>query len=133
MLYKIVNPSDLVTFHADSDAVAAMVAIVTGEGQYEARRVEDGRDVGGLALFVDEAEAERLIVEWLGSDVKTWMGEHAAELAAALDTVAVVRPADRDSYDRAVAVGTPEDGEAFRREWADILPATTVLSNVEQP
>lgn len=126
MLYELINPSDPITFHAADDAVAACVAIAVGEGHFAAKRTGadgDAVDVGGFALFCDEAECERRIEGWLGTSLKEFLGARARDVADALDSLAPVRLEERATYDQLLADCVDPDGvrriEADRRRSGD--------------
>lgn len=101
-LYDIINPSDAMTMYAPSDVVAGVAVALMGNGKFGVE--------GSPVLFGWD--------EWFTangiSDLSAWVKEHAAEVGAALRSVALGSRNDRADYDAALAaIDCPDKRAAF--------------------
>lgn len=80
MMYEIINPSDKCFVSAERDEGAAIVGLLLGNGMYGMR---DGQRVVLPIIFNGWRE---WFLKTYGAEIEPWMLEHAAEIAAALDT-----------------------------------------------
>jgi len=121
MLYELINPSDAVTFYADSVAVARIVAILVGQGQYPIKDAQ-GEACGGLLLFMSQAEVDSLLAEWFeGTSVADFIEQHKAEIITALESFATMSRGDRRIYDAACAAITDSEKLAeFKASQEDV-------------
>lgn len=80
MKYELVNPSDQVFFEAEDDKVAFMASLLVGNGQYAAKRTDNGEiAVGFYLLGISAEELERQ----LGCSCDAFIEKEGARLADA--------------------------------------------------
>jgi len=116
MVYELINPSDPITFLADSNAVACACALIVGQGQYSVHD-ESYEDCGGMLFGASEEQVEAACREWLGMSLSEFMTARAEEIAAALDTFATIGRVERRTYDAACqAITDPEKLVTFKAE-----------------
>lgn len=118
MIYEIINPSDTVTFIADDSLVAQAATILLSGGQFGLCDSE-GESYPTMMMFLGEEQSERRLGEIFGGDdAKSFIEfskERIADIADALDTVAIVGFGGREDYDRRLAIA--EDKDAYRLAW----------------
>lgn len=78
--YELINPSDAIQFDAESDQIACAAAAAVGQGMYAAHAVDDGHDVGGMALFGDDSDLKAR----LGGDIGAYFAANTPAIRAAL-------------------------------------------------
>lgn len=118
MLYKLINPSDSVTFEAPDLKVAALVTIILGRGLYGAEPVDESAESVPIMLFGGAIEwwTER----WPEEPIDGAGDRDALRLAAALRSVCYGGKKERQLYDSALqAITAPEKRAAFVAEWND--------------
>lgn len=106
-VYELINPSDKITFEADSDQVAAAITIVIGSGAYGAV------DAGGasacpLMLFGSAEEIQASIRQLLGCDLGPFIRDHMDACCRALESFASVSLSDRAALMAALGDAGPE-------------------------
>jgi hypothetical protein len=87
MLYNIVNPSDPYTIEAPSLDVAAMTAILLGQGNYPFRSLEGGEDVPAFAFGKGDVWCQKHFKETLMEMSNRVMDTKLGEVAECLDSV----------------------------------------------
>jgi len=112
MRYEIVNPSD--NYGIDGERLPCLAAVLLlGGGQYALRDPVTGESEG-LTLFLTREQIEAALIEWFGQPGEDYMTDHAAEIAAALETVRIAP----DDYEAAVAcLPDGADRAAFDTAW----------------
>lgn len=114
-LFEVINPSDAATFYAPSIGIAAVAMLLLdgGRGLYGATDIEADESTP-LFAFCSGGDAQ----QWLDS-YGLWPLDDAIDknreaIAAALESVALGKPADRRDFDDAVAsITDPEARQAF--------------------
>lgn len=109
MIYELINPSDPISFHASDDDVARAVGMVLGRGK---AGVDDLRGETVLPiLFLSPPEGVNAYMEdpqwWGGMTLGELMWNRGDEVAAALDTLAIVRAEHRAAFDAKVEALDP--------------------------
>jgi hypothetical protein len=118
MLYNLINPTDLITFHAPDTQVAALAVLLFSNGKYGADCV-DGTDAdedvptflkgGALAWWSARYDQPIVIVAQ----------ERMPEVLAALRSFVFGTPDQRRTYDVAIeALTDPVSRERFAYNWA---------------
>lgn len=110
MLYSIVNPSDPYTIEASSLDVAAMAAILIGQGRYGLKSLDDSESMPILAFGGAEEWFQKNFRESIMETQNRVMDTKMAEVANCLDSVLY-----GDAQDRLDFLATTEgmDRQAF--------------------
>jgi hypothetical protein len=87
MLYEIVNPSDPYTIEAPSLDIAAMTAILLGQGNYSFQSLEGGQDVPAFAFGKGDEWTQKHFKEDLMEMSNRVMDTKLREVADCLDSV----------------------------------------------
>ena len=118
MLYELINPSDETHFEAPNLMIAALVTVMLGQGQYQAKPEDETAEEVPFFMFggFDEWWAEHFPDE----QAEGAGDRHATELAAALRSVCYGDLRERCLYDRALnAIDDPGKRAAFIADWND--------------
>lgn len=120
-LYKLINPSDSITFFAPDDAIARAVVLMIGRGAYGLCDTDDDdREVQCMLLFQPEDVVAQKFIEWFGKPFPEYVEEHRHGIIDALASVATVSARERFVYQRALeAITDPEERERFKRQCDD--------------
>lgn len=112
-LYSLINPSDRYTFYAPNIEIAAMVVCSLSTSY------------GAQCVDVDNDDQTPVFFGW-----KEWLAEHkvdeafckrhALDVAAALDSLAIVDAAERPAYESGLAsCATELDKRGYAAKWHD--------------
>jgi hypothetical protein len=118
-VYELINPSDTVTFEADSFLIASLATILVGEGQYAAKAVGGSADQN-VPFFMFGTEDD--LQQWFYERFKVSMGQelfkqYAQPVATCLDSFVY---GNREDYLAAQAAITDEDKRKQNiAEWDD--------------
>jgi hypothetical protein len=109
MIYEFITVSDPITFIAESDAIAWMVASLLGEGTGGCTR-EDGKDINTMTAFLPESKRHEIYMEYIGTeDIGTYVKEHKKEISDSFLSFAYGSIGQRKQYDAAIAAITDAD------------------------
>ena len=109
MIYEFVTISDPITFIAESDAIAWMVASLLGGGKAGCIR-EDGKDINSMTAFAPEEKRVEIYRKYIGTeDIEGYVDEHKREISDALLSFAYGNIYKRKQYDAAIAAITDHD------------------------
>jgi hypothetical protein len=109
MIYAFITVSDPMTFIAESDAVAWIVASLLGEGKAGCAR-EDGESLNTMTDFAPENKRPEIYREYIGTeDISIYVNEHKKELSDAFLSFAYGSINQRKQYDDAIAAITEPD------------------------
>lgn len=115
MILELVNPSDAVTFVGDDPKIAGVAILLLGNGMY-ALTSPDGSQFVPLMMF---GQHEEWIAEQGIGDLDTFITANSGAIADFLDTCAYGSIEEREAFDRAIALMTPENAEKHREWWND--------------
>jgi hypothetical protein len=90
-VYELINPSDKCTYEAPDDEVAALTAIILGEGHYAAEECETGRSACGIAFNGLPSNTAGLTIE----NLKERLEARKADIATALESLIYASASDR--------------------------------------
>lgn len=112
MLYEIVNMSDHYTMRADDFAVAAVVCLMLGSGQYALTALEDGGEDVPMFMFGGHDE---WFQEKFGTDIDTVIQQVTNEKRdAMIECFESVIIGDRREYEEAVkALADPKKSRSI--------------------
>lgn len=129
-LYEVINPSDAVTFEAESDDVAAIAVLFLGRGKYGCTD-EQGSDVLPLLLFGSDGWIEKFCADRKLADLSDFLSANAEALAKALESTSVCSLANRKALVAAVGpdpVALERWNEAKRSSLNNICAAARKLA-----
>jgi hypothetical protein len=120
MIYEFITVSDPITFIAESDAVAWMVATLLGEGKAGCAR-EDGKSLNTVTAIVPESKRHEIYKEYIGTeDILGYVNEHKKELSEAFLSFSYGSFNQRKMYDAAIAAITdPDKLKQFKAQHED--------------
>lgn len=110
-LYRFIQPSDDITFHAEDDDVAFAATMIVGNGHCFADRIgENGEEtaVEGTSFYIGKVPDEII------GRLKRLLDTRTPEIFAALQTFAVCPPERRREFDAYTEDSTNEERW---REW----------------
>jgi hypothetical protein len=109
MIYGFITVSDPITFIAESDSIAWMVASLLGEGTAGCSR-EDGKNLNTVTAFLPESKRPEIYREYIGTeDISGYAKEHKKEIADAFLSFSYGSFNQRKQYDAAIAAITDPD------------------------
>lgn len=116
MIYSLINPSDVISFHANSDAVARFVGLLLGNGQFGVEDVS-GKTVLPIFLLATREDVKSYLEDkelWNGHNYEDFLKISFLEAADALETFAVMPASDREKLDKRLELfETKKDREAY--------------------
>ena len=120
MIYEFVTVSDPITFTAESDSIAWMVASLLGEGKAGCTR-EDGKSINTMTAFVPENKRPEIYKEYIGTeDISSYVKEHKKEISDSFLSFAYGSVNQRKQYDAAItAITDPDKLEQFKAQHKD--------------
>ena len=119
MLYEFITPSDGITFHATTDAVAFCAAVILGGGKAFCTR-EDGVKLDTCVAFMKDDAMEETLLARLGMRLGEFIEANKPALADAFDSFAYTKMHNRAEYDAALAACTTDEClAAFRAKHDD--------------
>jgi hypothetical protein len=98
LLFEIVNPSDPYTVEASSLDVAAMAAVLLGQGNYQFKALEGGEDVPFFAFGGADEWCQQHFKESLVELSNRVMDTKVSEVADCLDSVLYGKKEDRVEF-----------------------------------
>lgn len=114
IIVELINPSDAITFVMDDPTVAGIGVLLLGNGWYGLLDAEGNHPVppmlGGVEAWFKERGIESL---------NKWIKANGVAVAEFLETCAYGNIVERDAYDRAIALMTPENAAIHREWWND--------------
>ncbi len=118
-IYKMITPSDPLTFLADDDKIAIAATIILGRGM--AGLEEGERDLSGktLFLFATKEYFDEQTKATLGSDLAEFFKANRVKLADAFDSFATMTVKERRLLEEAKAHMSAEEFAKFRAKIDD--------------
>ena len=124
MLYELINPSDPITFYADTLAAATGAVVLIGRGWYGAEPEDEGYTTVPLMSFMGAEAFQQWFQERFDApvdDLSGFLSYYRKDIIQALRTFATASFAERQLYDVALAAITDSDKRAeFLAQWDDI-------------
>ena len=108
MLYKLINPSDTITFIASDHKLAFAAAVYLGSGKVGVRCV-DHPDATIPALCAFSPKPIKIIEEYLGDNINIFINKNAEAMAVCYESFAYVSIEGRRMYDAACAAITDQE------------------------
>jgi len=108
-VYKLINPSDAVTFTGDDDLVAAVAVMVFSNGKYGLKR--EGNDEVLPIFFFDGG------IDWIKERIpnhEEWLEANRQKMGEFMATVSYGSIADREAYDKAVSLMDEKQANEYR-------------------
>jgi hypothetical protein len=120
MIYEFITISDPITFIAENDSIAWMVASLIGEGMAGCTR-EDGESLNTMTAFASESELPAIYRKYIRTEnIGEYVKEHEKEISDALLSFAYGGIMQRKQYDAAIAAITdPEKLKQFKAQHED--------------
>jgi hypothetical protein len=120
MIYEFVTVSDPITFIAENDSIAWIVASLLAEGKEGCTR-EDGKSINTMTAFAPESKRPEIYMEYIGTEnIGEYVKEHKKEIADAFRSFAYGSINERKQYDAAIAAITdPEKLKQFKEQHED--------------
>lgn len=125
MLYSIVNPSDPYTIEASSLDVAAMTAILLGQGYYPFHSLDGGEDVPAFAFGKGDEWSQKHFKESLMELSNRVMDTKLSQVADCLDSVLY-----GDALDRVEFLASTKDLDRPNFEAARIMRHQSWVSSM---
>lgn len=122
MIYEIINPSDAVCLSSDNSAMAGIAVMMMS--QWYGLNDADGKEV--LPIFA----GEKWLTEQGITDVNNYIKVNAVKLAEIFESVFYGKPRDKEMFDKALEKMTPENAEAYKKEWNDKRRSS--MTNIEE-
>lgn len=99
-VYEFVTPSDPITFLAENDKIAFLVAIFLGEGKAGCGRYDEkGEHIRLNAMLMFSSDPEKIIAQELGMDPKKFFDQNKQKIKYSLESFAYGNVEDRGKYD----------------------------------
>lgn len=114
MIYELINPSDAITFEGDDDTLAAVSALVIGNGKFGLR---DQTDRTVLPVFILGGALEWL--ESQGINLDSYLTENRDRIAGFLDTCLYGSVGERHTFNDAVSRMSADDAAAHKAHLMD--------------
>lgn len=118
MIYECINPSDQITFIANSDKIAYAATLIVFNTKAGCDNKDTGVSLPTLMLF--HPDPMSLVEEFLGMPLESYLDANSAEIADALKSFAYLNYDERKTYDAAIAAITdPDKLAAFKADHED--------------
>ena len=101
--YELINPSDEVTFKAENDKLAYVVALLVGNGKTPCRKISENGDeieIPSFLLFSENADKD--INNYLECSLSNFIENNRPKLKKTLETFCYLSPKERKTYDDAI-------------------------------
>ena len=116
--WELINPSDKITFKADTYELACLAVGLMG-GAYAADLLEGDVEPRQVPMFLFGGTDEHF-KKHFGKDVSdTFEAADKLALADVLDSFLIGSMAERRAYEKALSVMPEADKAAFKEEWLD--------------
>lgn len=102
MTYELINPSDAITFKAESDKIAFFCALILGNGKAGISR-EDGKEVEESPMLMFVSNPLPIIEKYLGCSLVEFKDNNLGEISECFLSFAYGTFSDRAAFDRDVA------------------------------
>lgn len=119
--YEFITPSDPITFLAENDKIAFVVAVILGNGKAGCERIDEtGFLISIPSLLFFSKDADKEIADYLGVDIDSFIDNERDNICKSLDSFAYTTVATRKEFDDNVStIETPIALAEFKHNHED--------------
>lgn len=117
-LWELINPSDKITFKAETHELAAIAVGIMG-GQYGAQELDTEAEPRNVPLFLFGGTEEYFQKTFGKTIAESFETCDKVTLAEVFESFLIGSMAERRAYEKALSVLPEEDKAAFKADWLD--------------
>lgn len=120
MLYELINPSDSITFEAETFELAALATFLVGNGAYGATPITDDENAKKVPVLLLGMGVDEWIKQEFDCTIEEFFERTMEEVSTVLLSFATVSVRERQIYELALSKITDEEKRIeFLAEWDD--------------